>query len=107
MCGLLLFFFFYKEKTAYEMRISDWSSDVGSSDLLVGGDEDRALVRRAREIGEQPGQEAGGRARQGQGLLGGKDTGEIRHLLLVMPDLFRHPTCRVRDRKSTRLNSIH
>src|SRR3546814_15164018 len=29
-----LFFFFFKQKTAYEMRISDWSSDVCSSDLL-------------------------------------------------------------------------
>src|SRR3546814_5671066 len=28
-----LYFFFYKQKTAYEMRISDWSSDVCSSDL--------------------------------------------------------------------------
>src|SRR3546814_1555895 len=27
-------FFFFKHKTAYEMRISDWSSDVCSSDLL-------------------------------------------------------------------------
>src|SRR3546814_1594351 len=27
--------FFFKQKTAYEMRISDWSSDVCSSDLLV------------------------------------------------------------------------
>src|SRR3546814_5735315 len=32
--GMLLFFlFFFKQKTAYEMRISDWSSDVCSSDL--------------------------------------------------------------------------
>src|SRR3546814_13208008 len=30
-----MFFFFFKQKTAYEMRISDWSSDVCSSDLLV------------------------------------------------------------------------
>src|SRR3546814_5023310 len=30
---MLLFFFFFKQKTAYEMRISDWSSDVCSSDL--------------------------------------------------------------------------
>src|SRR3546814_2055503 len=30
---VLLFFFFFKQKTAYEMRISDWSSDVCSSDL--------------------------------------------------------------------------
>src|SRR3546814_9151808 len=36
------FVFFFKQKTAYEMRISDWSSDVCSSDLLawteVGGE---------------------------------------------------------------------
>src|SRR3546814_2052663 len=30
----LAFFFFFKQKTAYEMRISDWSSDVCSSDLI-------------------------------------------------------------------------
>src|SRR3546814_17732141 len=29
--------FFFKQKTAYEMRISDWSSDVCSSDLLRSG----------------------------------------------------------------------
>src|SRR3546814_7486034 len=29
-------FFFFKQKTAYEMRISDWSSDVCSSDLVAG-----------------------------------------------------------------------
>src|SRR3546814_13672967 len=29
------FFFFFKQKTAYEMRISDWSSDVCSSDLIL------------------------------------------------------------------------
>src|SRR3546814_5936553 len=32
-CGLLYVFFFFKQKTAYELRISDWSSDVCSSDL--------------------------------------------------------------------------
>src|SRR3546814_7507132 len=31
-------FFFFKQKTAYEMRISDWSSDVCSSDLRVDED---------------------------------------------------------------------
>src|SRR3546814_2069155 len=30
---VLFYFFFFKQKTAYEMRISDWSSDVCSSDL--------------------------------------------------------------------------
>src|SRR3546814_10488230 len=34
ICVLMLFFF--KQKTAYEMRISDWSSDVCSSDLNSG-----------------------------------------------------------------------
>src|SRR3546814_13672034 len=31
----MFFCFFFKQKTAYEMRISDWSSDVCSSDLAV------------------------------------------------------------------------
>src|SRR3546814_13773595 len=31
-----MFVFFFKQKTAYEMRISDWSSDVCSSDLVTG-----------------------------------------------------------------------
>src|SRR3546814_2108568 len=30
-----MFIFFFKQKTAYEMRISDWSSDVCSSDLVT------------------------------------------------------------------------
>src|SRR3546814_4759089 len=34
-----MFFFFFKQKTAYELRISDWSSDVCSSDL-------RGILRR-------------------------------------------------------------
>src|SRR3546814_1520665 len=32
----LIMIFFFKQKTAYEMRISDWSSDVCSSDLVLG-----------------------------------------------------------------------
>src|SRR3546814_1532529 len=39
-CVRLLLLFFFKQKTAYEMRISDWSSDVCSSDL----DDPLALV---------------------------------------------------------------
>src|SRR3546814_10340789 len=63
-CSVYLFvyvcFFFFKQKTAYEMRISDWSSDVCSSDLVrivpdenppsVNAPSHRILVGRA-EIG--------------------------------------------------------
>src|SRR3546814_4498966 len=34
LCAVDTVIFFFKQKTAYEMRISDWSSDVCSSDLL-------------------------------------------------------------------------
>src|SRR3546814_8938496 len=43
LCSVVLLyniFFFFKQKTAYEMRMSDWSSDVCSSDL--GG---RAMIQ--------------------------------------------------------------
>src|SRR3546814_11989806 len=53
-------FFFFKQKTAYEMRISDWSSDVCSSDLVqpvVEGDrivaEEVLKAGRARDEGQQ------------------------------------------------------
>src|SRR3546814_2646056 len=39
--------FFFKQKTAYEMRISDWSSDVCSSDL------ERAAVAKAHHLAPQ------------------------------------------------------
>src|SRR3546814_1835478 len=35
MSAHILYFFVFKQKTAYEMRISDWSSDVCSSDLRI------------------------------------------------------------------------
>src|SRR3546814_8414609 len=68
---LFVCFFFFKQKTAYEMRISDWSSDVCSSDLIhdlsrivavVGMGEAAAVQRpgiprlqrhRAIEVGER------------------------------------------------------
>src|SRR3546814_2183623 len=46
-------FFFFKQKTAYEMRISDWSSDVCSSDLAAFTVLDRGLTadrERSREF---------------------------------------------------------
>src|SRR3546814_4063181 len=47
MFCLVAVFFFFKQKTAYEMRISDWSSDVCSSDLAGLADDVLALVPHA------------------------------------------------------------
>src|SRR3546814_4160538 len=43
---VVVVFFLFKQKTAYEMRISDWSSDVCSSDLMVVGHPQPELGRR-------------------------------------------------------------
>src|SRR3546814_4995054 len=54
LCELLFWFvFFFKQKTAYEMRISDWSSDVCSSDLRVPNRFELVLLaaERARQLG--------------------------------------------------------
>src|SRR3546814_13474649 len=59
--------FFFKQKTAYEMRISDWSSDVCSSDLQ----RDRAEIGIERDIGPRVGSGGGRRiGRCGCGLGG-------------------------------------
>src|SRR3546814_10186200 len=42
--------FFFKQKTAYEMRISDWSSDVCSSDLRVRMGIETLFAREHQEI---------------------------------------------------------
>src|SRR3546814_7033947 len=62
-------FFFFKQKTAYEMRISDWSSDVCSSDLVqdVGRWSQRAAVPR-RPLG------------RAEGLVGGVRLGRRRQI---------------------------
>src|SRR3546814_9856686 len=70
MLVFLLFFFFFKQKTAYEMRISDWSSDVCSSDLeeiakLKAGPAPRKLPPNPRSSGGYSGGNktgSGGRA---------------------------------------------
>src|SRR3546814_3088614 len=46
----VVYFFFFKQKTAYEMRISDWSSDVCSSDLLVALAGQQCLGRTANGL---------------------------------------------------------
>src|SRR3546814_7128959 len=85
----LFLIFFFKQKTAYEMRISDWSSDVCSSDLFrhrrvdfrlgveaADGEPDRAARPRLREA---QGREDVGRLhrRRGAGRAGGDR--EARH----------------------------
>src|SRR3546814_8455848 len=44
----MILFFFFKQKTAYEMRIRDWSSDVCSSDLVA----DARISHLARQISD-------------------------------------------------------
>src|SRR3546814_3134220 len=72
-------FFCFKQKTAYEMRISDWSSDVCSSDLpsildvaLMGGDL-KARIHRIGDVGFDVGRqgdlvECGGKVLRGDGV---------------------------------------
>src|SRR3546814_2068676 len=43
-------FFFFKQKTAYEMRISDWSSDVCSSDLDANTGQSWILCRSSQQL---------------------------------------------------------
>src|SRR3546814_18009994 len=51
---LYLVFFFFKQKTAYELRISDWSSDVCSSDLVLRTIGNRLYRNRAAMAGLAP-----------------------------------------------------
>src|SRR3546814_1711605 len=99
-------FFFFKQKTAYEMRISDWSSDVCSSDL-VG-----ALRSTAEKVTE--GEHAGLYRIKGQKIFitfGEHDlTDNIVHLVLARTPGAPEGTRGISlflDRKSTRLNSSH
>src|SRR3546814_9198057 len=54
--------FFFKQKTAYEMRISDWSSDVCSSDLQAAQLLDSRTTRRSPDMAAQTGMVRGGLA---------------------------------------------
>src|SRR3546814_9458821 len=121
-CVLSLSFFFFKQKTAYEMRISDGSSDVCSSDLhdlLVGAGVEEARHRRAHAfvaVGEVLAEVVRTsvyvriarpvhlvhRLQHRRGLLRRGAAVEV-HQGLAMYVLLEHRE----DRKSTRLNSSH
>src|SRR3546814_3506296 len=111
-------FFFFKQKPAYEMRISDWSSDVCSSDLVAVPDHHIAHLaglqgagalehtERARGVLGEP-TDCPFRRNRDTGTLGTAD--HLARFLIQPLDAFG----RIRmhdgaaDRKSTRLNSSH
>src|SRR3546814_7342033 len=107
---MLLFvfiFFFFKQKTAYEMRISDWSSDVCSSDLILSS---VGTTRTSRGAGALVYGEASALARGdegGQRQRYSADPQPRRHAALDLGDGARAADDARADRKSTRLNSSH
>src|SRR3546814_10041770 len=104
---IVVFFFFFKQKTAYEMRISDWSSDVCSSDLadeVVALDLERRIIAPSVRIADLRG--------EGSELLVRLGLGFGRHPVeFVDPRAHRGDDVLDEliggDRKSTRLNSSH
>src|SRR3546814_6201417 len=109
--------FFFKQKTAYEMRISDWSSDVCSSDLArrhradlgahLGGEGGVRGLLDLLDAGNALAQHLDVVQRLPHGLPRCLDTVLPGHLhgLGVSPEGRRGRGCQ--DRKSTRLNSSH
>src|SRR3546814_2294694 len=79
----LIRFFFFKQKPAYEMRISDWSSDVCSSDLADGTCEPEVLRRLPRHARYAP---CRYRARQCQRFRHGASAVQARDLHPVAAD---------------------
>src|SRR3546814_5659461 len=116
MCGFT-FFFFFKQKTAYELRISDWSSDVCSSDLPVarrhavesGIHHDRVEAGRLGDLLGRRGHHL--RQRLADNLLRLPDAGGPTRLVAAAgkPGVERSDgkIHGKQDRKSTRLNSSH
>src|SRR3546814_5957435 len=99
-----MFVFFFKQKTAYEMRISDWSSDVCSSDLWKASLRHPALLRSAR-VTKQSRFARKNVPTPPSSLI---DWPMFESRAFVAFDLFSClPIAEARDRKSTRLNSSH
>src|SRR3546814_6693717 len=89
---VLVRIFFFKQKTAYEMRISDWSSDVCSSDLRLA---QAAVGRQARADGDGPELVEVVELARRHGLAHRDQVGELDHL----PGIAAHED-RGEDRKS-------
>src|SRR3546814_6349868 len=112
LCKFL--FFFFKQKTAYELRISDWSSDVCSSDL---GEDDAEQAGQTAEASARHGStrdRAGGEAGYGDLHHGEEDGGGPfvrldpgRQRAEQEIDRAKGDELQDQDRKSTRLNSSH
>src|SRR3546814_7116106 len=103
---VLFWFFFFKQKTAYEMRISDWSSDVCSSDLVEQAGRPFRLADEPQPLGlfadEHVAADAVARHQPGARLP---------HRLKPLEPQLQPQRQFLRagfgDRKSTRLNSSH
>src|SRR3546814_2253192 len=97
---MVLFVFFCKQKTAYERRISDWSSDVCSSDLAERGAEATDVgLPLAADI-EQAGVEGDGHGEAGEhevcGVVEGVADGEVIAKGAVEDDQLGRAPCRGR-----------
>src|SRR3546814_5057829 len=113
-------FFLFKQKTAYEMRISDWSSDVCSSDLGLTREQAHAglnaFLARQSALGRRCVLVITGKGRPDwQRPDWGSGEREIGVIRRALPGwLADHPNkdrvlafAAAQDRKSTRLNSSH
>src|SRR3546814_1093284 len=82
------FFFFFKQKPAYESRISDWSSDVCSSDLHPG---DQRPARRRPPAGEGDEQQQDGKGEPAAHGLTGLRREHRRHFFPYLVDRLERP----------------
>src|SRR3546814_18312962 len=92
-------FFFFKQKTAYEMRISDWSSDVCSSDLFLGHRSEQFAIAAAEPadgIGIERDLAHGGQRQVEDGVDGALgqriDAADIHHLVVAELESVRDRT---------------
>src|SRR3546814_9095564 len=96
----MCFFVFFKQKTAYEMRISDWSSDVCSSDLFLDPAQGEALgLQRLHDGAEQAVVAQAVEADAGEELEGqaiGPELGHARPLHGADQDPIGRASCRER-----------